>query len=240
MKKSREKRSAVWSYDHDMLQQLLDSCLTMVDIQKQLGINPYNGAGKTIHQRLIKSGEFDLTTFEKNRKEYNIIRAGKLSKAATVAPDLSVESRSDRGKIKKHLIKEGLIPYKCAECKTPPMHNNKILSLQLEHKNGVNNDNRLENLCFLCPNCHSQTDTYAGKKLKKDIIYETTDHRKARCDGMRVFKVELDELKSMIQTMPMTKIGKHFGVSDNAIRKRCILLDIELPKKKKRRVNSTL
>lgn len=37
------------------------------------------------------------------------------------------------------------------------------LSLQLDHINGINNDHRLENLRFLCPNCHSQTNTYAGK-----------------------------------------------------------------------------
>ena len=39
----------------------------------------------------------------------------------------------------------------------------KKLSLQLDHINGINNDHRIENLRFLCPNCHSQTETYAGK-----------------------------------------------------------------------------
>ncbi|MBX9580218.1 MAG: HNH endonuclease [Gemmataceae bacterium] len=37
------------------------------------------------------------------------------------------------------------------------------LSLHLDHVNGVNNDNRLENLRFLCPNCHSQTESYCKK-----------------------------------------------------------------------------
>ena len=35
------------------------------------------------------------------------------------------------------------------------------------HINGINNDHRLENLRFLCPNCHSQTSTYAGKNKRK-------------------------------------------------------------------------
>lgn len=39
------------------------------------------------------------------------------------------------------------------------------LTLQLDHINRVNNDHRLTNLRFLCPNCHSQTDTYAGKNM---------------------------------------------------------------------------
>ena len=39
------------------------------------------------------------------------------------------------------------------------------MSIRNEHINGINNDNRIENLALLCPNCHSQTDTYAGKNI---------------------------------------------------------------------------
>jgi 5-methylcytosine-specific restriction endonuclease McrA len=42
----------------------------------------------------------------------------------------------------------------------------KKLSLHLDHKNGINNDNKIKNLRFLCPNCHSQTSTYGGKSRK--------------------------------------------------------------------------
>lgn len=41
------------------------------------------------------------------------------------------------------------------------------LSLQLHHENGDGTDNRLANLSFLCPNCHSQTDTYGGRNGHK-------------------------------------------------------------------------
>ena len=49
--------------------------------------------------------------------------------------------------------------YECTECGISAWRG-KPLSLQLDHINGVNNDNRQENLRFLCPNCHSQTSTY--------------------------------------------------------------------------------
>ena len=70
-------------------------------------------------------------------------------------------------KLKQRILKENLIPYRCIECNNGGTHNNKPLTLHLDHINGINNDNRIENLRFLCPNCHSQTETYAGKNIIK-------------------------------------------------------------------------
>lgn len=47
-----------------------------------------------------------------------------------------------------------------------PIWNGKTLTFDLDHINGDNTDNRIENLRFLCPNCHSQTETYKGKNRK--------------------------------------------------------------------------
>ena len=65
--------------------------------------------------------------------------------------------------IKRRLIKQKLIEYKCCECGNEGVWMGKPLSLQLDHKNGIANDNRLQNLRFICANCHSQTDTWCGK-----------------------------------------------------------------------------
>jgi len=70
--------------------------------------------------------------------------------------------------IKKRLIKGNMIPYKCDECGIDDNWNDKKLVLQLDHINGINNDNRIENLRFLCPNCHTQQDTYGAKNRLND------------------------------------------------------------------------
>lgn len=65
--------------------------------------------------------------------------------------------------LKNRLIKEGLLEYRCYICGNIGEWNRQPLSLQLDHINGNHTDNRLENLRLLCPNCHSQTETYGRK-----------------------------------------------------------------------------
>ena len=84
-------------------------------------------------------------------------------------------SKHARTILRKTILQENLIPYKCAICGITEWQG-KTLSLELDHINGENNDNRLENLRFLCPNCHSQTTTYGSRNQKiSESTYEITE-----------------------------------------------------------------
>lgn len=75
-------------------------------------------------------------------------------------------STNRRHTVKKRIREEALIPYICQMCGQGPEWNGKELVLVLDHTNGVYNDDRLENLRFLCPNCNSQTPTFAGRNSR--------------------------------------------------------------------------
>lgn len=69
--------------------------------------------------------------------------------------------------VRRILLEEKLLKYKCHVCGLKPFWKGKKLVLQVHHINGNSKDNRLKNLMFICPNCHSQTLSYKGKNMKK-------------------------------------------------------------------------
>lgn len=79
--------------------------------------------------------------------------------------------------VKYRLLKEGIKTWSCEECGIEDW-NGKSITFQLHHINGKNKDHRIENLQMLCPNCHSQTPNYAGKKSTR--CSETGDNTSLR------------------------------------------------------------
>jgi hypothetical protein len=153
---------------------------------------------------------------------------------------LKENNEKNRTDLKKYLIKFGLLKWECSECGNEGDWCGKKLVLQLEHKNGISNDNRLENLCFLCPNCHSQTDTFAGKRFKKckevyncEKCNNIKKDKKSKicnsCNGKNKQKINWPEDKTLINLIKensLLSLGKKLGVSDNAIRKYCKVRNI--------------
>lgn len=144
--------------------------------------------------------------------------------------------KSDTIKIK--LIEFSILPYECNECHIKNLWNNKKLILQLDHKDGNHRNNKLENLRWLCPNCHSQTDTFCGKHKKKSKPNFCKNcnkniHRKStickKCSsknyGLQIRKVKnrpsKEELLNLIIKYPFTEIARRFEISDNSVRKWC-------------------
>lgn len=162
---------------------------------------------------------------------------------------LTVGSSYNRNQLKVRLIEESLLEAKCYECGILPEWNGKLLSLQLDHINGIANDNRLENLRLLCPNCHSQTLTFAGKrrgytrietyvcsqcyapitKSSKLALCRKCASRRSNFTKRKVERPSKKELQKLIWSKPTTLLAKEFGVSDKAVEKWCKAYGIQKP-----------
>lgn len=85
--------------------------------------------------------------------------------------ELLSSPKRNRKHVKLRLVRAGLLENRCYSCGLAEWRG-LPLSLQLDHINGVPDDNRLENLRMLCPNCHSQTPTYSGRNAKLRRLQE--------------------------------------------------------------------
>ena len=75
----------------------------------------------------------------------------------------SAASSYCRGNLKARILERGLKEYRCVICDVGPEWMGNPMPLILDHINGINNDNRLENLRFVCSNCDTQLPTYKSK-----------------------------------------------------------------------------
>ena len=78
------------------------------------------------------------------------------------------------GSVKQRLLEDGLKQDKCEICGQDPVWNNKRLILQLHHIDGNHRNNAFENLQIICPNCHTQTNTFGGKRNWHSLEDEET------------------------------------------------------------------
>lgn len=87
--------------------------------------------------------------------------------AAPAVSYLTSGRRQHRGTLKRAILREGLKQAQCEACGIDQWLG-APLSLALHHINGDGHDNRLENLQLLCPNCHSQTENFAGRNMARN------------------------------------------------------------------------
>lgn len=204
----------------EQLQSFYDTSSSKKEILEACGMTANSGNNDTLTRYTIKNN-IDKTKFIENQlRNNNVVEIFK--RRRDYKSEFKENSDVSRNNLKKYIIKNDILPYICQECGNPGIHNNKPLVLQLEHINGVRNDNRVDNLCFLCPNCHTQTSTYAGKRLKKEkkSNRKSPEQVQASYDAQRKFLITEQELKDLFDKgETYVSIGKLYNVSDNTIRK---------------------
>lgn len=229
-------RALIDNYSKEELQDIVNNSFSIKDVVRKLGYSTESGNNSETVKNRIKKYGIDCSHFIRQemvkRNEENIFIK---------------DSTACQHTLRKWYKKGEYTPYICSICGQEPYWNGKELTLILDHINGENHDDRLENLRWVCPNCNQQLDTTGFKKFqakrtkkkkgkkkyyckecgkeigktKNELCNSCYQIYKAENGKMKKHNVTRNKLKFEIRYFPFTTIAKFYGVSNKCIEKWC-------------------
>jgi len=200
------------------LEKLVKNSYSVTDVIRKLGLSIAGRWNRDTIKKYISEYNLDITHFKVG------INLNTNVKKINLSEILIENSTYGSSKLKKRLYDEGLKERKCELCGQDENWKGKIMSLILDHKNGINNDNRLENLQIVCPNCNATLPTHCRGKNKMDKINQKKELKKNKfiirsMNQRKVKRPIFDDLKKEIINFGLEGVGRKYGVTGNAIKK---------------------
>jgi 5-methylcytosine-specific restriction endonuclease McrA len=180
----KKRRSAIWKCSKNEMLGIIQTSNSISEVLGHFGLQNKGSNHVTLKQRL-ESDQIDWSVLKERVKEKRLNTCQRMREKNTrPIEEMLVKGQKPVSHLKNRVRRLNLLKYECLFCGNTGEWQGKSLSLQLDHENGDNTDNRLENLRFLCPNCHSQTKNYAGKN-KGDRVAK---RKCSRCNARIVSK----------------------------------------------------
>jgi hypothetical protein len=210
---------------------------------RKLGLRPVGGNHRVFRKYVDEIWRIPTGHFDAERVRLMVARRQRPLPLADVLVEHSTYSRA---KLKERLYESGLKSRKCELCGQGEEWRGMRMSLILDHVNGAPNDNRLENLRIVCPNCAATLDTHCGRKNRLTLDLRRCrlcgrmflpprpqqrycsvecgcrhDHRdrSPKPERRKVPRPPYEQLIADVASLSMVAVGRKYGVSDNAVRK---------------------
>lgn len=213
-KNNLKVNKSIYYHNIELINDIVKNSLSLSEVFRKLKKSK-SGDSFNVLKNIIKNNNIDISHFDPYKNNRQLIEKKPIN--YWLKKDTNIGS----SKLKEKLYNEGLKKRECEICGQDEMWNDKKMSLILDHINGVNNDNRLENLRIVCPNCNATLETHC--RGSKGLCEKSHNPKKyVYKPNYEIRKIERPSYEILITEVNKngyTKTGKKYGVSDNAIRK---------------------
>lgn len=211
-------------YNKELLEPLVLASDSFSEVLRKLELRPAGSNHATLKREVIKYN-IDYSHFSyKNKFKFNHIPNNKLSIDEILCVRDKQKSKLGRSTLLR-AMKQNNILYVCNICNQLPLHNSQELILQIDHVDGNPWNNQLDNLRFLCPNCHSQTETY-GIKNKGYIRHQ---YKKVKLKKTRINWPSNELLEKLLWEKPISYIAKELKICNSSVERRVKEQNINRP-----------
>jgi hypothetical protein len=197
-------------YDEQEAREAVAASRSYSEVLRRLDLRPAGGNYAVLQRHLHEVWQISIDHFDAGAS----VRSGPSVKAKPLDEVLVRRSGYSRSKLKQRLFSEGFKVRHCEQCGQDENWRGRSMSLILDHINGVPDDNRLENLQIVCPNCAATLDTHCGRKNRRE-----PDVRPCKRCG-KSFEAKYRSHRYCSHACGCRwAVGRKYGVSDNAVRK---------------------
>lgn len=237
-------------YTKQFIQEAVDNSISYNDVLRYTGRKLSGGNSSHIKQ-VIKKFDIDITHFLGKSHNKGRIPHNKKEPVDVLIFRPDSDRRQSRSILKRSLLAIGR-SYECELCGSSDVWNGGELILQIDHIDGNWLNDTEMNLRFLCPNCHSQTDNFSGRCVRDTVEKRpktkntnmcidcgvTISIKSLRCKSCNQLNINKSITKRPskpileleLKSLPLTKIGLKYGVSDNSVRKWCNFYELPYTK----------
>lgn len=144
------------------------SSYSIAEVIRKLGLKVAGSNYDTVKRKV---SELNLDVSHMTGAVWNVGERYRPIQTARPLSEILVEHSTfvNASHLRKRLLAEGLKMYQCECCGNSQWMGHPI-ALELHHLNAVRDDQRLENLQLLCPNCHAMTENYRGRNKGKECL----------------------------------------------------------------------
>jgi len=228
-------------YSEQEARQAVAASSSYAETLRRLGMRPAGGNHRTLREYVEEVWSISTAHFDPDRARNEALQRERVA-LSSVLVEASTYSRSH---LKARLFDAGLKTRRCEMCGQGEIWRGRRMALILDHVNGVANDNRIENLQIVCPNCAGTLDTHCGRQNRVDRgslnclhcgdefspAYPSQRYCSRYCgvrrkrrglpepERRKVTRPPYTHLLREIDALGYAGTGRRYGVSDNAIRK---------------------